>query len=183
MKNFVVAGIVLLLIIAVSLGAGYIGFSNDANAFEADIKAKYTNNKNVYDNGWKKVKESVQVTGLQAEALKGLYDSTMKGRYGADGSKALFQMIKEQNPNLDQSTFLKLQQQIESFRNEFAANQTGLISRKQEYEKYLTATTGGRLFNNFGHYPHIDLSVYDIVTSDKTEDAFKSKKDEELKLK
>lgn len=182
MKIFA-AILVLFGIIAVCLGFGYLGFSNDAAAFEADIKAKYTNNQNVYDNGWKTVKESVQVTSLQAEALQKVYADTMKGRYGADGSKALFQMIKEQNPNLDQSTFLKLQQQIESFRNTFSSNQTGLISKKQEYEKFLTATTGGRFFNNFGHYPHIDLSVYDIVTSQKTEDAFKTKKDDALDLK
>lgn len=183
MKLFLAASAVILLVIGIGLGVGYLGFSNDANGFEVDIKAKYTNNKNVYDNGWKKVKESAQVTDLQADALKKVYDSTMKGRYGDGGSKALLQMIKEQNPNLDQSTFLKLQQQIESFRNEFSSNQTGLISRKQEYERYLTATTAGRLFNFIGHYPHIDLSQFDIVTSDQTEDAFKSKRADPISLK
>jgi hypothetical protein len=32
-------------------------------------------------------------------------------------------------------------------------------------------------------FPHIDLSKYDIVTSDRTEKAFTTKKDEAIKLR
>lgn len=161
---------------------GYIGFGNDANKFEVDIKAKYTDNQNVYDNGWKKVMEVAQVPALQTDALKSLYDATMKGRYGANGSKAMLQFIKEQNPALDQTTFLKIQQDIEAFRNEFQSNQTQLVSRKQAYETYLTATTSGRFYNMIGGYPHIDLTKYDIVTSDKTQQDFNTKRADPLKI-
>ncbi len=172
----------LIVFVASTLLFGYIGFSNEANGFEVDIKAKYTNNKNVYDNGWKKVVEVSQVPQLQVNALRDLYEATMKGRYGKDGSKAILQFITEQNPNLDQSTLVKIQQDIEAFRTEFASNQTGLISRKQAYERFLTATTSGRLYNTFGGYPHIDLTKFDIVTSDKTEQDFERKRSEPLKL-
>lgn len=172
----------LVVVISLSLALGYIGFSNDANRFEVDIKAKYSDNQNVYDNGWKKVVETAQVPEFQVSTLKELYDSIMKNRYGATGSKAMLQFIQEQNPTIDQSTFRAIQQTIESFRNEFAANQTRLVSIKQTYESFLTATTSGRFYNTFGHYPHIDLSVYDIVTSEKTQDDFRTKKSEPLTL-
>lgn len=183
-----VLGVALSLVGVVVVGAlllvfGYIGFSNDANKFEVDIKAKYADNKNVYDNGYKKVKEVAQVPDLQVEALQKVYATAMTGRYGADGSKALFQFIKEQNPTLDQTTFLKIQQDIEAFRNEFQSNQTALVSRKQAYETFLTATTSGRFYNSFAGYPRIDLTKFDIVTSDRTEKTFDTKRDEPLDLK
>lgn len=185
MKYFLIVGgafVALGLILVAFLGLGYLSFSNTANGFEVDIKAKYTNNQNVYDNGFKKVVEIAQVPDMQVQGLKTLYDSTMKSRYGADGSKAMLQAIKEQNPTLDQKTYIKIQQTIEEFRNEFQSNQTGLISVKQEYERFLSATTSGRIYNFIGHYPHIDLSVYDIVTSDQTAKAFSTKRDAPLKL-
>lgn len=184
-KAFAIGLAILGLVVFtfVTLVLGYIGFSNTANGFEADIKAKYTDNKNVYDNGWKRVKELAQVPELQTEALQKLYDSALKSRYGAEGSRALFQFITEQNPQLDQSTFRAIQQNIESFRREFAANQTRLVSIKQQYERFLTATTGGRFYNTFGGYPRIDLSQFDIVTSEKTEQDFENKKSEPLNLK
>jgi hypothetical protein len=162
---------------------GYIGFGNTANGFETDIKAKYTDNKNVYDNGWKRVKELAQVPDMQVEGLQKLYDATMKGRYGANGSQAVLQFITEQNPALDQSTYRAIQQNIESFRLEFQANQTRLISIKQQYERFLTATTGGRFYNMIGGYPRIDLSQFDIVTSEKTEEDFKNKKSDPIQLR
>lgn len=189
MKGFIGAGLAIVgtiagvfLLFGLTLVFGYIGFSNTANGFEVDIKAKYTDNKNVYDNGWKKVQEVAQVPALQTQALLDLYQGTMQGRYGADGSRALLQFITEQNPNLDQTTFLKIQQDIESFRNEFQSNQTQLVSRKQAYERFLTATTSGRFYNFLGGYPRIDMTAFDIVTSEKTETDFKSKKAEPIQL-
>jgi hypothetical protein len=168
---------------ALILGLGYLSFSNQANGFETDIKAKYADNKNVYDNGWKKVKEVAQVPDLQVAALQKVYETAMTGRYGDDGSRAVVQFITEQNPNLDQQTFVKIQQDIEAFRNEFKANQTQLVSQKQAYERFLRATTSGRFYNMLGGYPRIDLDKFDIVTSERTEEDFKSKKSEPISLK
>lgn len=174
----------IVLVVLLAFGAlGYVGFSNDANRFENQVKAKYTDNQNVYDNGWKKVREMAQVPDMQVDALSKIYDGVMKGRYGEKGSQALLQFIKEQNPDLNQETFLKIQRAVEDFHNEFQANQTQLISVKQSYDNYLTATTSGRFYNMMGHYPHLDMSKYDIVTSDKTQQDFSRKKADELKLK
>lgn len=171
-----------LLIGIAGLVIGYFSFSNEANRQENGITAAYSNNQNVYDNGWKTVIEKAQVPAEYTNQLRSLYTDALKGRYGATGSKALFQFIKEQNPTIDVSVYRDLQQSVESFHLQFQQAQTELVSRRQVYNNYLTATFTGRIYNFIGHYPHIDLSKYDIVTSEKTQQDFDSKKAGPLKL-
>jgi type II secretory pathway pseudopilin PulG len=176
----VVLGIALLF--GVSLVFGYIGFGNEANRFENGITAAYSNNQNVYDNGWKTVMEKAQVPNQYAKQLKELYTDTMTGRYGPSGSKALLQFIKEENPKLDPSIYVQIQQSVEIFHNQFTQAQTELVSRKQEYQNLYTGTMHGRFYNLIAHYPHIDMSKYDIVTSEKTQQDFGTKKAPKLEL-
>lgn len=159
---------------------GYISFTNDANRFEIGIKAQYNDNRNVYDNGWKKVVEVAKVPEKYTAKLKELYDGTMKGRYGANGSQAMMQWIQEQNPTIDPTLYRQLQQTIEGFRDRFQQSQTELIAKKQQYETFLYATIDGRFYNLIGGYPHIDMSKFDIITSEKTERDFETKKSDPL---
>lgn len=192
MKTFglVAAALALILVLVVGgLFFGYMGWSNDARTFEADIPAQYTQMQNAYDNGWKKVVETAQVPAMQQAAYKDVYDGVMKGRYGANGSQAMLQFIKEQNPTLDPALYTKIQQTIETFHNEFQASQTQIIAYKQSYSKLITATTEGRIYNMIGGYPHIRCGVpagsaddYQIVTSDKTQTDFQNHKSEPLNL-
>ena len=172
----------VLVFMGVSLAMGYIGFQNTCNDFEIQIQAQYTDNQNVYDNGFKEVLEKSQVPRMYTNQLKELYQEAMTSRYGAEGSQALFQFIQEQNPTLDPSIFVQIQQSIESFRKRFQQAQTELVSRKQAYDRYTKATTSGRFYNLLGGYPKIDMEQYAIVTSDRTENVFRTKKDEPLKL-
>jgi len=175
-----ILGVVLFL--GASLVIGYISFGNEANRFENSITAAYTNNQNVYDNGWKTVVEKAQVPAEYTKQLKDLYTNAITGRYGPTGSRALFQFIKEQNPTLDPGMFIQIQQSVEVFHNQFAQAQTELVSRKQEYQNLYTGTMHGRFYNTIAHYPHIDMSKYDIVTSEKTQTDFGTKKAAPLKV-
>jgi len=180
MKVLAIFGVVVVLVVIAVIGL--VGFQNDANRFEIDIQAQYKRNQNIYDNGWKEVVEKAQVPEMYTEKLKELYDGTMKGRYGEKGSQALLQFITEQNPNIDASLYKSIQQSIEIFRNEFQQTQNELIAKKQSYETFLRATVTGRFYNMVSDYPKIDLDKFDIVTSEKTEKTFETKKDEPLKL-
>jgi hypothetical protein len=171
-----------LAVTGASLFFGYISFGNEANRFENSITAAYTNNQNVYDNGWKTVMEKAQVPDQYTKQLKELYTGTMTGRYGPNGSQALLQFIKEENPKLDPSMYVQIQQSVEIFHNQFSQAQTELVSRKQEYRNLYTGTTHGRFYNLIAHYPHIDLSKYDVVTSEKTQQDFGTKKAPTLQL-
>jgi hypothetical protein len=132
---------------------------------------------------WKRIKESAQVPAMYASDLKKLYDGAISSRYGAGGSKAMFQFIKEHNPNLDASIYKQLQRTIEAGRKEFAAGQTILLDKKRVYESHLRSNTGVVWAGVLG-YPTIDLDKFDIVTSGRTQDAFQSGRDDnELKLR
>jgi len=181
MKWLIGIGAVLVIFAAVMVN-GYLDFSNSANNFENQINAQYKQNQNVYDNGWKKVQEVAQVPEMYTESVKKVFVSAIQGRYGANGATATFAAIQEANPNIDSSLFLRVQQVVEDFHNRFEESQKRLLSIKQEYDNLRTATTGGRLYNTFGHYPHLDLTKFDIVTSDETESAFQTKKAGALKL-
>ena len=184
-------GLVAILFVLAGVGFffGYMGWSNDARGFEADIPAQYTQMQNAYDNGWKKVVEIAQIPTMQQAAYKDVYDGVMKGRYGANGSQAMLQLIKEQNPTLDPALYTKIQQTIEIFHDQFEASQKQIIALKQSYNKLITATTAGRIYNMIGSYPHIHVGIpvgsqddYQIVTSDKTQTDFKNHKSEPLNL-
>lgn len=180
MKVLGALGSFMALVVMVVIG--YVNFGNNANQFEIIIKAQYKQNQNNYDNGWKEVMEKAQIPDMYTNRLQELYRTAMTGRYGQDGSKALFQFLQEQNPTLDPEIFRQIQQSIETFRKRFEAEQKTLIAKKQTYETYLYATYAGRFYNMIGGYPRIDLDEYDIVTSEKTTEDFKSKKAEPLQL-
>ena len=181
MKGLVAFGVVVVLGLVVVFG--YFGFSNTANQYEIGIKAQYKDNQNVYDNGWKEVKEKAQVPEMYTEDLKKVYDGVMKGRYGEKGSQALLQFIQEQNPQLSPELYRQIQQSIETFRKRFTQSQTELVARRQAYETFIYATFTGRIFNTIGGYPRIDLLKFDIVTSEETERVFENKKADEIKLR
>jgi len=193
MKYALIAvGLVVVLAVLVfgSLGIGYVGFSNDANRFEADIPAQYVQMQNVYDNGWKEVMETSQVPENYTEDMKNVWQASLTGRYGANGSQAVLQFIKESNPNMDASLYKQVQEKIEEFHSTFSTSQTRIISLKQSYNQYLTATTSGRFYNMVGHYPHLRVGIpygsvddFAILTSGKTTQDFKNHSAEVLQLR
>lgn len=166
----------------VSFGSCAFGYRSDCIKAEAGIKAQYSEDQNNYDNMWKRFREMSQVNESYAADLKKVFDGAIQGRYGADGSKAAMQWITEHNPTLSPDTYTRLQSTIEAGRNSFEAEQKTLLDKKREYEVLLGSTTG--LFvNGFFGFPRIDLAKFGIVTSDRTEKAFGTGKDEEIKLR
>lgn len=173
------AGVSLLALVLVF---SVLGIFNDCVRQEADIRAQYSQNKNNYDNGFKKVKEVAQVPEMYTQDLQKVYNSAIKTRYGKEGSKALFQFLKEQNPNFDASLYKQVQQVIESMRLSFEANQTTLLDKKRIYEQTLNTMPGGAVAKLLG-FPRLNLADFDIVTSEETESTFQSKKSEPIKLR
>ena len=149
-KSLIVSG--GLLVPLAMLLFGFVDFQNAARQYENQIEARYKDNQNVYDQGWKKVKEVAQVPEIYVDKVKEITLGAIQGRYGNQGAKQIFLAVQEVNPNIDASLYRQLQQVIEAFRNEFKERQTELISIKQQYKNFLTATYSGRFFNQFsGH--------------------------------
>lgn len=127
MSKFVVALIVVVVGILGTVGVAVIyglGVFNQGNVLEKALIAEQTNNRNLLSTYGKKVVEAAQVTGMQRDDLTKVVTATMQGRYGANGSGATMQWFKEQNMQLDSKVYIKVQQIIESGRNEFQQGQT-----------------------------------------------------------
>ncbi len=164
-----------VLIIGFGYGCSALSYRQSCIASEAGIKAQYGQNQNNYDNMWKKFKEVAAVPKMYANNLKELWDKAMSARYGNEG-QTLFRWIQEQNPTLDPAVYSQLQRTLEAGRNSFESDQKQLLDKKREYEITLKGTKS-LFFNWMFKFPWINLSKYDIVTSDKTEKVFEAKKD------
>lgn len=180
MGKVIALAVAAVLGLALMLGAVYVigalGYRQDCVEAEAGIKAQYKQNQNNYDNMWKKFRELAAVPDMYVSDMKKLWSETMTARYGKDGSKALFQWIQEHNPDLKVEVYTQLQRAIEAGRNGFAADQKQLLAKKQAYEVLLKGNRS-LFYNMWFNFPRIDLDAYDIVTSDRTDEAFKTKKD------
>lgn len=184
MKNqkgsaLIVFGIFVVFLVLVA-GAGfmsYVSAYNYGNSLEVQLKAKKEDNKNVLAQYGQKVMEIAQVPEMYKNDLVEVTTAAIQGRYGADGSKATFQWLKEQNPNLDASLYAKIQQVIESGRNDFQNSQTQLIDIRRSYETALGSFWQG-MWLKFAGYPKITLSDFDIVSTDRANEIFKNKKED-----
>ena len=160
-----------------------IGSYNTAIRHETGIKAQYEDMENILGNYSNKVQEASGVSVLAIEGLKEVMTAALQGRYGENGSQATMQWIKENYPGqVDPGLYAKVQQIIESGRNEFQNSQTMLVDKKQAYQNDLGVFPGGFVMKMFG-FPRIDFDKYKIITSGYAKDAFKTGVSEPVKLK
>lgn len=178
----VILGFLIVVVLVVVIGVmSVIGINNTCVQMEASIKAQYSQNQNNMDNMWKKFREASQVTSMYTDDLKKVYDSAIKGRY-ENANQVMMNWIKEHNPNFDASMYKNLQVMIEGGRNTFESNQKMLLDKKMIYEMKLQSFPTIFIARVLG-FPKINLEKYDIVTSGQTQDAFETKKADEIKLR
>lgn len=166
----------VIVAIIIGLAVSYISASNQGNRMEQAIKATWENNENVLAQYGQKVLEAAQVTDMARDDIAKVAKEAIQGRYGADGSKAIFQAIKEGNPSVDPTLYRNIQQIIEGGRNEFQNSQTRLIDQKRVYETALGTFWGG-MWMRIAGYPRLDLSKYKAITTDRASTAFTTGKE------
>lgn len=169
-----VLGFVLLIVVAVF--SMYVSAYNYGNAADNSLEAAYTNNQNILAQYGQKIQEAAQIPAMQRDDVAKVLMGALGSRYGANGSQASMQWIKEQNPTLSPKLYEKLQQLIEAGRDEFKNSQTELIDKKRSYSTELGSFMRGTFLKIAG-YPKKPLSDYKIITTDYADDAFKAGKE------
>ena len=167
--------------LAFVLAASYISNYNYGNRVEKQIEAAWTDNRNVLSQYSARIMEMAQVPDMFKDDVIEIYEGAMTGRYGDNGSQAMFQWLQEQNPQVDASLYTNIQQSMEAGRNKFENSQTRLIDLKRGYETRLGSFYSG-LWLRIAGYPRVDLDDYNIVMSDYSNEAFESGVDNGLKL-
>lgn len=178
MKKYISLGIIgVVAIIIISFVGSIFNFRSQAIDLEERINAQYVSNQSNYDNMWKSFKEITQVTTLQAEQYKDVYMGLITARY--EDTNLLFKMIQEDNPNMDSKIYTKLTEEISSGRKTFDNSQKQLTDIIREYNSYIRKHFISNMIFNFRE---IDAKEF-IVTSDKTNNAFETGKDDIIELK
>ena len=176
-----IVGVIAALILVVA--GSYISNHNYGVTAETQIKAEYENMENILAQYSLKVMEVGQVPAMMRDDLSQVTKDAMSGRYGADGSKAMFQWIQENYPGqVDASLYTQIQQVMEAGRNKFENAQTKFIDVKRAYETSLGLFWKG-LWLRIAGFPKIDLDDYKIISSEHAKEAFETGVDKGIKLR
>lgn len=162
----------ILLTLAV-LVTSYISANNYGAKMESTIEAQWKNNKNILSQYEQKILEASQVPAMYKDDMKEVVESAMTGRYGKDGSKAVFQWIQERMPNYDSTLYSKITDLIKAGRKDFEVGQTKFLDLMAQYEMQQNFAWRGMWLRIAG-WPKKDMSKFKIVTTARTEDAFET---------
>lgn len=161
----------------------YISAFNRGNEFEKSLDAAWDNSQNILAQYGQKIGEAAQVPTLQADDVQRVFTGALEARYGADGSKAAFQWIQEQNPSLSAEVYTKIQRMIEAGRDEFKTSQSKVLDIKRAYLTQMGYLWTG-LWMKIAGYPKLDLAKYEAITTDRAATVFSSGKEQApLKLR
>lgn len=173
MKALIGLGAIVLLVGIVALM--YVSASNSEVRLRNAVTAQQKANETSFDTCWKIIQQQAQVTDKYKDGFKEIYTGLMEGRHYEKGG-SLFKFVTEANPNFDVQLFVKLSTSIEAQRTVFKRDQQKLIDMKREHDNLLT-TIPSTWF--VGSRPPVDIK---IVTSSKTDDAFRSGKEDDINL-
>ena len=163
MKDLIILGAIGTALAII--GLQFVGAYNYAARVEVQISAEYDSVENVYVSYTQKLREAAQIPGMQRDDVKDILTRGLDARYGTDGSKAAFQWIQEQNPNVTSETYIQIQRIIEAGRNEFKVKQDRLIDIKRGYKTELSYLWRGTLLGWAG-YPKINVGFPNGTTDD-----------------
>lgn len=159
----------------------YVGKYDQAVSYEAQISRFDKDSQNVLSNYTMKIKEMAQVPDMYKEDLQDVIKATFQGRYGKDGSQAMFQWIQEQNIQFDSTLYTNLQAAMEAGRDEFRLAQTKKIDVCEDYRGYTK-----KFFNSMfigDEFPSKGIDkMCQVIQSQSTKDTFESGTDEVIKL-
>lgn len=160
----------------------FVNYANRGNNLEQQIIAQYEQNKNTLSALSLTVMETAQVPSMYKKDLVEVISAGLEGRYGQNGTNAMFVAITEAYPGeLSPVLYANIQTAIESGRINFRVEQTKLIDKVAIYRTELGNVWSGFWMRMAGK-PTINLDEYRIVTDQHTQNIFESGTDSMIKI-
>ena len=190
---------VLVLILGLVGGCGAMSWYNTGVSLQETTLAQYRDNQNSYDAMWKKIVETAQVPDKFKEDLKTVLVADNTAKFGPNGSGAAFQWFQERQITLAPELYAQVERVIEAGRNDFKQGQTMLLDKQNRLRTHRKGVFG-KVCRGFGfdflddiegeYKPPKDMDGdgrytvldYSIVTSARTDNAFKTGQDAAVKV-
>ena len=166
---------IVVLYVVISL----FSYNNTAVNFEENLVAAKTNASNIAAQYQNALFEQVQVPEMMKEDIRELVTASIEGRYGENGSRAIFQSITEQNPSVDPAVYLKIQSVIDAGRRNFEREQTRMIDIERAYTAKLRSQPSGFFMGILG-FPKIDLDDFEPVTTNRVKEMLETGVEEHM---
>ena len=167
----IAAAVLLAGLIVVVLGSYASAKTYGANT-EASLRAAQKDSLNVFAQAGQKIREVAQLPTMYADDVSRVTRKAIEGRYDPDGSKAAFQWLQEQNPQLDPAVYTEVSQVIKSSRRDSENAQRRQIDVQRQYEGAL-----GSFWLARAGYPKEDLSKFTIVSTAEADEVFRTKQE------
>jgi hypothetical protein len=155
-----------------------VGIRNQAVELETQFSAQIEANKSTYDKMWKIIQQKAGISQQYASDFKSNFAAIMEGRYGnpANRGQSLMLWIQEKNPEFSIELYKDLSRSVESLRIEFDISQKKMIDIKRVHDNLRL-----KFPSSLAMFGHNELQLK-LVTSDRTERAFETGKDNDVDL-
>ena len=167
----------VMLMIGVVLLFGVLGMYNTQATLKNTYEMKVKDNQSEFDNMWKKIQQVVQIPEAQKEAFKEIFVSYAEARTSESSGK-LMTWLQESVPNVNLDSYNNVMNIVVASRDGWTMRQKELVDYARVYNQNLVTQPKGFILGFF-RFERIDPQ---IVTSTRTDEAFRTGKDEDVDL-
>jgi hypothetical protein len=167
----------VLFVTAIVLVLSGVSIYNDAASVKNTYEMKVKSNEAEFDNMWKKIQQVAQVPDAQKDAFKEVYSSYASSRTSPNQGQ-MMAWIKESVPNYNGEIYTQLMNVITGSRDGWTMRQNELVDVARQYNANLVVFPKNILLKFCG-FEKIEPKV---ITSTKTEQSFKTGKDDDVEL-
>lgn len=178
-----IAGIAFLLLIIFGLGGfalAAVGVKDSFTRIQNGIHKSYEDYKTVHTAHVLKIQGMAQVPKMAAGHIKEIITAALEGRYGNNGSQAVFQAIQEQNPNVPADLYQNISKEMSGGQEDIKAAARKVIDQKTIAYNKLDATFSGFVLKSMYDYPTKNIGYeggkddYVVAVSELTNEAVKT---------
>jgi len=179
--TLIIVGFISLILVSLLIfGMMAISKRNSFVRIENNIHFAYEESKNVHSNYVLRIQEMAQVPKMATKQLAEVIKASNEGRYGADGSKAVFQFLKEQNPNIPDSLYTNIQKEVTGGRLDFQSKITRVNDNKTVAYNMLDDAVGGFILKDIFGMPRKNIGYegskddYPVIMSETSVETYKT---------